>query len=205
MWTVPTRLIIVLFTKSPFSDAQYATTRDQIAVLLAEQGQRLVDLVVETGPPKRDPSQHPCLLRIAQGEADGVALFAMPARMTPKKSTDVLAKHMTGPLTILSAADLTARRLLPDSTLPPRKSAPPPQLSNSSPPHQPRPLWQAAVLAAELRAKHHSFSAIGKELEAAGFHPPRSGKWHPATVAKLIAQHERYAQQPGMPSGSHPR
>lgn len=66
MWTAPTRLIVVLFTKSPFSDAQYATTRDQIAALLAEQGQRLVDLVVETGPPKHDPSEHPCLLRIAQ-------------------------------------------------------------------------------------------------------------------------------------------
>lgn len=205
MWTVSARLIVVLYTKTPFSDAQYVATRDQIATILADQHQHLIDLVVETGPPKLDPAEHPCLLRIAQGEADGVALFAMPGRMTPKKSTDVLARHMTGPLTILSAADLADRRLLPGRTLLPRKSAPPPQPSSANPRPEPRPLWQAAALAAELRAKHHSFSAIGKELEAAGFHPPRGGKWHPATVAKLIAQHEPHTRQPSMHGGSHPR
>lgn len=141
MWTGPTRLIVVLFTKTPFSSAQYASTRDQIATILAAQHQHLADLVVETGPPKRDPAEHPCLLRIAQGEADGLALFAMPGRMTPKKSPDVLAQHMTGPLTILSAADLATRRLLPGSTRPPRKSAPPPQPARANPAPEPRPLW----------------------------------------------------------------
>jgi len=83
IWTVSTRRIVGLFSMTRYSGAQYAAMRDQFSTILAAPGQRFVELAVETGPPKHALSQHSCLLRIARGEVDGVALLAMPARMKP--------------------------------------------------------------------------------------------------------------------------
>jgi len=56
----------------------YDRLRAETAQTLAAQGRRLVDLVIDLGPPKRDPAEHETLLRIARAEANGVALFSLP-------------------------------------------------------------------------------------------------------------------------------
>lgn len=86
--------------------------RAKMAAYLAERGQTLVDLIVECGPIKRDPSEHISLIRVSRGEADGVCLFAFPARMS-HRSSDVLGQHLTGPAAAFTAAQLAERGLLP--------------------------------------------------------------------------------------------
>lgn len=90
--------------------------RAQMAAYLAERGQSLVDLIVECGPSKRDPSEHISLVRVARGEADGVCLFAFPARMS-HRSSDVLGRYLTGPAAAFTAAQLAERGLLPGQGL----------------------------------------------------------------------------------------
>jgi len=59
-------------------------------------------------------------MRIAQGEADGVAIMQFPLfrGRGRKKSADVLASQLEGPLVVLTAADLAARGLLPGGVVP---------------------------------------------------------------------------------------
>jgi len=121
MQTVPARIVVQLFTKRVISPTRYESLREEIAGILAAQGRRLVDLVVDNGPAKSDPAEHTNLMRVAQGEADGIALFSLPMRITPKKSADVLEKHLTSPFVVLTAAELADRGLLPGGTLYPQR------------------------------------------------------------------------------------
>ena len=70
METAPARIIVHVFAKKPLSPDQYKRLRAQTAQTIAAQGRQLVDLVIDTGPPKRDPADHETLRRIARGEAD---------------------------------------------------------------------------------------------------------------------------------------
>ncbi len=201
MQTVPARIIVQIFTKQVLDSALYESTREQMARLLAEQGKRLVDLVVDSGPAKRDPAEHPSLVRIARGEADGIALFSSPVRFTPKKSADVLEKHLSGPFVLLTAAELADRGLLPGGTLcPPR-----PGHARTEAPDEHRPLWQAAQRAAELRAKHFTLNEIGRQLEVEGFRPPRGGQWYASSIANLLRKYAQSNQGSTLYSEQHPQ
>lgn len=205
MQTVPARIIVQIFTKQALDSALYESTREQMARLLAEQGKRLIDLVVDSGPAKSDPAEHPSLVRIARGEADGIALFSSPVRFTPKKSADVLEQHLSGPFVLLTAADLADRGLLPGGTLyPPR----PGQARTAAPdatPDEPRPLWQAAQRAAELRAKHFTLNEIGRQLQREGFRPPRGGQWYASSIANLLRRYAQTRQGSTMHGELHPQ
>lgn len=205
MQTVPARIIVQIFTKQALDSALYESTREQMARLLAEQGKRLIDLVVDSGPAKSDPAEHPCLVRIARGEADGIALFSSPVRFTPKKSADVLEQHLSGPFVLLTAADLADRGLLPGGTLyPPR----PGQERTAAPyatPDEPRPLWQAAQRAAELRAKHFTLNEIGRQLQLEGFRPPRGGQWYASSIANLLRKYAHSRQGSTLYGEQHPQ
>jgi len=89
--------------------------RAQMAAYLAERDQVLVDLIVECGPIKADPSEHISLVRVARGEADGICLFPFPARMNPPRSSDVLGRYLIGPCAAFTAAELGERGLLPEA------------------------------------------------------------------------------------------
>ena len=116
METMPARIIVHVFAKKPITPDQYNRLREQTAETIAAQGRRLLDLVIDLGPPKRDPADHKTLLRIARGEADGVAIFSLPLSMSPKKTADVLQSQQSGPFLLLTAAELADRGLLPGGT-----------------------------------------------------------------------------------------
>ena len=116
METMPARIIVHVFAKKPITADQYTRLREQTAETIAAQGRRLVDLVIDTGPPKRDPADHETLMRIARGEADGVAIFTLPLSIAPKKTADVLQSQLAGPFLLLNAAELSDRGLLPGGT-----------------------------------------------------------------------------------------
>lgn len=116
METMPARIIVHVFAKKPITPDQYSRLREQTAETIAAQGRRLVDLVIDTGPPKLDPADHETLMRIARGDADGVALFTLPLSISPKKTADVLQSQLTGPFLLLNAAELADRGLLPGGT-----------------------------------------------------------------------------------------
>ncbi len=144
-------------------------------------------------------------VRIAQGEADGIALFSSPMRFTPKNSADVLEQHLSGPFVLLTAAELADRGLLPGGTL---YSPRPGQDRTEAPgctPDEPRPLWQAAQRAAELRAKQFTLNAIGRQLQVEGFRPPRGGKWHISTVVSLLRKYAQSRQDSTMHGEQHPQ
>ena len=113
METAPARIIVHVFAKKPLSPDHYKRLRAQTAQTIAAQARQLVDLVIDTGPPKRDPADHETLRRIARGEADGVAIFTLPLSIAPKKTADVLQSQSNGPFLLLDAAELAVRGLLP--------------------------------------------------------------------------------------------
>ena len=113
METAPARIIVHVFAKKPLSPDQYKRLRAQTAQTIAAQGRQLVDLVIDTGPPKRDPADHETLRRIARGEADGVALFTLPLSIAPKTTSDVLQSQLSGPFLLLTEGELAERGLLP--------------------------------------------------------------------------------------------
>lgn len=117
METMPARIIVQVFAKRPISQDQYERLRQQTAETIAAQGRRLVDLVIDLGPPRSDPADHESLMRIARGEADGIALFTLPMSIAPKKTADVLQSQLEGPFLLLTAAELADRGLLPGGTL----------------------------------------------------------------------------------------
>lgn len=205
MQTVPARIIVQIFTKEALEPAQYESIREQMARLLAEQGKRLIDLVVDHGPAKSDPAEHSSLVRIAQGEADGIVLCSSPVRFTPKNSADILEKHLSGPLVLLNAADLADRGLLPGGTLYPPRPGHARTSALDATPDEPRPLWQAAQRAAELRAKHFSLNEIARQLALEGFRPPRSGKWYASTVVNLLRKYAQAGQGSTFHSEQHPQ
>lgn len=112
MDTAPARIIVQVFTKKPLTPDQYKRLRAQTAETIAAQGSQLVDLVIDTGPPKRRPAEHETLGRIARGEADGVAIFTLPLSIAPKKTADVLQAQLSGPFLLLTADELADRGLL---------------------------------------------------------------------------------------------
>ena len=113
METAPARIIVHVFAKKPLSPDQYKRLRAQTAQTIAAQRCQLVDLVIDTGPPKRDPADHETLRRIARGEADGVAIFTLPLSIAPKKTADVLRSQLSGPFLLLTEEELAERGLLP--------------------------------------------------------------------------------------------
>lgn len=117
METMPARIIVHVFAKKAITRDQYARLRAETAQTIAAQGRRLVDLVIDLGPPKRDPADHETLRRISRGEADGVAIFTLPLSISPKKTADVLQSQQEGPFLLLTAAELADRGLLPGGTL----------------------------------------------------------------------------------------
>lgn len=128
---MPARIIVHVFAKKPITPDQYNRLREQTAETIAARGRRLVDLVIDTGPPKLDPADHETLMRIARGDADGVALFTLPLSISPKQTVDVLQSQLTGPFLLLNAAELADRGLLPGGTRyvgqrPPRQDEPHP-------------------------------------------------------------------------------
>lgn len=205
MQTVPARIIVQLFTKKVITPTLYKSLREQMDRHLAEQGRRLIDLVVDNGPAKSDPGEHTSLVRIAQGEADGIALFSSPIRFTPKNSADVLEQHLSGPFVLLTAAELADRGLLPGGTLYPPRPGQDRTEAPGSTPDEPRPLWQAAQRAAELRAKQFSLNEIGRQLQVEGFRPPRGGKWYASSIANLLRKYAQTRQDSTMHSEQHPQ
>lgn len=113
---MPARIIVHVFAKKPITADQYTRLREQTAETIAAQGRRLVDLVIDTGPPKLEPADHETLMRIARGDADGVAIFTLPLSISPKKTPDVLQSQLSGPFLLLTAAELADRGLLPGGT-----------------------------------------------------------------------------------------
>lgn len=190
MENMPARLIVQVFTKAELSEKEVSKLRAQIAEGIEAQGRRLVDLVIDRGPPKRDPAEHESLVRIARGDADGIALFTFPLKLSPKKSADVLGSHLKGPWLSLTAAELADRGLLPGGTRyqPERKKK---DLAAQAV-GTPQPIWAAAARAAQLRGQHPpmSFRKIAEHLEAEGFRPARGGKWFAHTVGQLLKRSE---------------
>lgn len=112
METASARIIVHVFAQNAISGDQYARRHAETAQMIAAQGRRLVDLVIDLSPPKRDPAVHETLGRIARGEADGIALSALPFSIAPKKTADVLQSELEGPFQLLTAAPLADRGLL---------------------------------------------------------------------------------------------
>jgi len=51
METMPARIIVHVFANKPITPDQYRRLREQTAETIAAQGRRLVDLVIDIGPP----------------------------------------------------------------------------------------------------------------------------------------------------------
>ncbi len=175
MKPMPKRLILQVFTNDKWnlSDEQLAKIQEMARLTVEWEGGTLVDFLVDRGPPKRDPAAHPCLMRIAQEEADGVAImqFRLFRGRGRKKSADVLASQLEGPLVVLTAADLAARGLLPGGVVPIRA------------------LVDVARRAAELRADGYSLADIARVLDSDGFSPVYGPSWNARSVARLLRQH----------------
>jgi len=116
MDAAPARVIVQVFTKKPLTPDKYQRLRAQTAETIAAQGSQLVDLVIDTGPPKRSPAEHETLRRIARGEADGVAIFTLPLSLAPKRTADVLQAQLSGPFLLLTTDELADRGLLPEGS-----------------------------------------------------------------------------------------
>ena len=175
MKPIPPRIIAHIFAKQSIPAEDLEKLRAQLSTTCEAQGRTLVDLIVDQGGAKLDPSDHKSLQRIARGDADGVMLMQLPLTMTPDKSHDVLRSQLDGPVRFLTAADLAVRGLLPGGT--------------RYTPH--RTPADAAHLARMLRSAGLSFRTIASRLEAEGFRTPRGGRWFAATVAKLVEQTEQ--------------
>lgn len=190
MDTLPARIIIQVFTKAELSETELTRLRAQLVNGLESQGRRLVDLIIDRGPAKRDPAEHESLVRIARGDADGIGLFTFPLRLSPspRKSADVLGSHLTGPFLFLNAAELADRGLLPGGTrYPPEREKVDLAAHGAA---LTRPIWEAAARAAQLRGQHLTFRKIAEHLEAEGFRPPRGGRWFASTVGQLLKRSE---------------
>ena len=185
---MPARLIVQVFTKAALSEQEVSTLRARLSEAIEAQGRRLVDLIIDRGPAKRDPAEHESLVRIARGDADGIALFTFPLKLSPKKSADVLGSHLTGAWLSLTAAELADRGLLPGGTRyqPERKK----EDAAARADEPPREIWTAAARAAQLRGQHLSFRQIAEHLESEGFRRPRGGKWFASTVGQLLKRSE---------------
>lgn len=175
MKPMPGRLILQVFTNDKWNltDEQVAKLRETAQLSIEWEGGTLVDFLLDRGPPKRDPAEHPCLMRIAQGEADGVAIMQFPLfrGRGRKQSADVLASQLEGPLVVLTAADLAARGLLPGGVVPIRV------------------LVDVTRRAAELRADGYSYADIAEVLNSERFSTLYVPSWNARNVARLLRQH----------------
>jgi hypothetical protein len=175
MKPMPKRLILQVFTNDKWnlSDEQLAQLREVAQLSIEWDGGTLVDFLLDRGPPKRDPAEHACLMRIAQGEADGVAIMQFPLfrGRGRKRSSDVLASQLEGPLVVLTAADLAARGLLPGGVVPIRA------------------LVDVARRAAELRTDGYSLADIAGVLNSEHFSSVHGPSWNARSVARLLRQH----------------
>lgn len=131
-----------------------------------------MDFLVDQSLSEARPAEHACLMRIAQGEADGVAIMQFPLRgRGRKKSADVLASQLEGPLVVLTVADLAARGLLPGGVVPIRA------------------LVDVARRAAELRTAGYSLADIAGVLNSEHFSSVYGPSWNALSVARLLRQH----------------
>lgn len=170
MLPIPPRIIAHVFTQKVYSADEIAKLQHRLAQVCEEHGRSLIDLIFDRGPIRQDPAHHISLRRIAQGDADGILIMQLPTTMTPRKSQDVLGRHLDGPLRFLNAAELAEHGLLPGGT--------------RYAPH--RSLTDAAHFARRLREAGLSLRAIASRLEEEGFRTSRGATWYPATVSQLL-------------------
>lgn len=116
MQIVPPRIIAHVFARERIAKAQLAKVRRFIAESYEKEGRRLVDLIIDYGPPKLDPAEHESLWQIARGEADGIIIFEHPIVAVPTPSGDILHAQLQGPYAVLTAAELADRGLIPGGT-----------------------------------------------------------------------------------------
>jgi hypothetical protein len=182
--------------------AQLAKARRFIAESYEKEGRRLVDLVIDYGPPKLDPAEHESILKIARGDADGIIILEYPIAGVPTPSGDILHAQLAGPFVVLTAAELADRGLIPGGSRY-RKAEPGKAAGSAFSEHTARLLASAARRAAELRDQHLSLRKIAEVLELEGFRPRRGGKWHVGTVAQLLKAHDVSSTVKAFPADHH--
>jgi hypothetical protein len=94
-------------------DANVDNLRAQIAPIASSANMKIVDVVVDAGPPKRHPSEYPILSRLARGEAD-VLLLGRSPRLRRSPDRDLLeSKCQPQPMAFFTVAELRALGLFP--------------------------------------------------------------------------------------------
>lgn len=172
------RVIVHVFATPSFADA-VAALRVQMADQCRANGGTLVDFIVDKGPPRSDPGDHPALVRMSHGDADMLFVFRVPTKLSSRKSKDVLGMHLEG-----SSFRLFTRKVLEELGLLPK-------LINKT-------LADAALIAGVLSRCGLDNLTIARRLTAEGFQPPGK-RWSAALVAKIL---ERAEAQSGSAIGA---
>lgn len=163
------RVLIYVFASSYLFEEAEQGLRADLAEMCIKENLRLVDIVVDRGPPKRRVSDYPALARIARGEADGVIVVRSPLYRRGGAADRLEKLCPEGPSGWLTATDLEAAGLLPK------------RLTRSAP--RRRTVKQRA---AALRALGLNLRQIGQTLAAEGYQRPDGLPWSTESVAKLM-------------------
>lgn len=202
MQIVPPRIIAHVFAREQMSKAQFAKAQSFIAETYEKEGRRLVDLVIDYGPPKVDPAEHESLWKIARGDADGIIIMEYPVAGVPTPSGDILHAQLDGAFVVLTAAELAERGLVPGGSRY-RMARPGKGAGSAFAEHRARIVASAARRAAELRDQRLPLRNIAGILELEGYRPTRGGKWHGGTVAQLLKVHDAISAVKDEPADHH--
>lgn len=167
--TDPPRVLIYVFASSYLFEEAEQGLRADLAEMCIKENLRLVDIVVDRGPPKRRISDYPALARIARGEADGVIVVRSPLYRRVGAVDRLEGLCPEGPSGWLTAADLEAGGLLPKRI-------------KAAVPRRPSVKRRAAA----LRGLGLNLRQIGQTLTAEGYQRPDGLPWSAESVAKLM-------------------
>lgn len=164
----PPRVLIYVFASDYLFDEAEQGLRDDLRALCIKENLRLVDIVVDRGPPKRRASDYPALACITRGEADGVIVVRSPLFQRGPVADRLETLCPDGPSGWLTADDLAAARLLPK----PRADAPR------------RPTVKRRAVS--LRASGLNLRQIGQALASEGYERRDGLPWSAQSVAELL-------------------
>lgn len=162
--------VIVYSFSSPYLAGEAAQDfRADMLALCAKEDLRLVEVVIDHGPPKRRPEEYPALTRVALGEADGLLIVRSPLYRRTRPADRLEKLCPAGASAWLTADELRAAGMLPQQSRDASRGRP-----------------GVKRRAAALRAAGLSLAQIGQALGSEGYQTRDGAHWSAESVAKLL-------------------
>lgn len=107
------RLLVYWFAPESMRNAPVEGMRERMERFASEGGMELVDIIIDSGPPKKHPRDYPVLARLERGEAD-LLLLGRSELLKRSAEQDLLESTCRPePMAFFTAAELQALGLLP--------------------------------------------------------------------------------------------